>query len=65
VPEIFQGYSLPPSFIGGGGGVKFLEIQFEEEGSRDKFPKEQGLGRFNLVKNVDFLGKLMATFNLV
>jgi hypothetical protein len=42
-----------------------LEMQFEEEGSRDKFPKEQGLGRFNLVKNVDFLGKLMATFNLV
>jgi hypothetical protein len=64
VLKFFQGYSLPPSFIGGG-GVKFLEMQFEEEGSRDKFPKEHGLGKFNLAKNVDFLGKLMARFNLV
>jgi hypothetical protein len=48
-----------------GGGVKFLEMQFKEEGSKDRFPEEQGLGKFNLTKSIDFSGKLMAMFNLV
>jgi hypothetical protein len=39
-------------------------MQFRDEGFRDRFPKEQGLGKFNSM-SIDFLRKLVARFNLV
>jgi hypothetical protein len=49
----------------GGGGLNSLKCNLKRKVPRIDFPKEQGPGKFNLVKNIDFPRKLMARFNLV
>jgi len=61
-------YSSPPSSFRGIHFLprgKFLEMEFREEGSKDRFLKEYGLGKFNLGNNINIFGKLVAWFNLV